>query len=308
MSSQRRGPWSQKEDNLLMHLVSMSGPLNWVRISQELTSRTPKQCRERYHQNLKPSLNHEPITPQEGALIETLVEQMGKRWAEIARKLHNRSDNAVKNWWNGSMNRRKRILGRRRNDSYDGQSSPMGYSRTAPPPPLRLSTYPQQPQYHSQTQYPQHHHHHHFQHAETAYAPHYAHPAWSRHQGMPSPSAVSPGGESADGVPSLVSDAGSVYATSPKSSAIVETPIELAPLRLGESASPVTPSFSSSPRFTSIGGRDEQLRLPPIKERTDLRPQLLTAPSSPVYPQRAAPAEEWAAERDVRMKMSNLLS
>lgn len=41
-------------------------------------------------------------------MIEHLVEEMGKRWAEIARRLGNRSDNAVKNWWNGSMNRRKR--------------------------------------------------------------------------------------------------------------------------------------------------------------------------------------------------------
>jgi Myb-like DNA-binding protein FlbD len=41
-------------------------------------------------------------------MIEQLVHEMGKRWAEIARRLGNRSDNAVKNWWNGSMNRRKR--------------------------------------------------------------------------------------------------------------------------------------------------------------------------------------------------------
>ena len=41
-------------------------------------------------------------------MIEQLVQEMGKRWAEIARRLGNRSDNAVKNWWNGSMNRRKR--------------------------------------------------------------------------------------------------------------------------------------------------------------------------------------------------------
>src|SRR5207237_10340756 len=40
--------------------------------------------------------------------MERMVNERGKRWAEIARRVRNRSDNAVKNWWNGSMNRRKR--------------------------------------------------------------------------------------------------------------------------------------------------------------------------------------------------------
>lgn len=104
----RRGPWSSNEDNQLLQLVQIHGAHNWVRISSLLGSRTPKQCRERYHQNLKPSLNHDPITPEEGALITKLVLEMGKRWAEIARHLNGRSDNAVKNWWNGGQNRKRR--------------------------------------------------------------------------------------------------------------------------------------------------------------------------------------------------------
>ncbi|KAK5056206.1 hypothetical protein LTR84_012759 [Exophiala bonariae] len=106
----RRGPWLPEEDGTLLHLVRTQGPNNWVRISQHMQHRSPKQCRERYHQNLKPTLNHEPISNEEGDVIEQLVQEMGKRWAEIARRLGNRSDNAVKNWWNGSMNRRKRSV------------------------------------------------------------------------------------------------------------------------------------------------------------------------------------------------------
>ncbi len=122
MGSHKRGPWSQGEDGYLLQLVQTQGAHNWVRISQMIGTRSPKQCRERFHQNLKPSLNHDPITPEEGAVIERLVAEMGKRWAEIARRLRGRSDNAVKNWWNGGMNRRRRIVVRRDGSSHCGQN------------------------------------------------------------------------------------------------------------------------------------------------------------------------------------------
>lgn len=108
MPQHKRGPWTQQEDELLKDLVSRMGATNWVRTSAMIGSRSPKQCRERYHQNLKPGLNHSPITEDEGNLIIQLVREKGKRWAEIARHLNGRSDNAVKNWFNGGENRRKR--------------------------------------------------------------------------------------------------------------------------------------------------------------------------------------------------------
>ncbi|KAL4929327.1 putative MYB family conidiophore development protein FlbD [Aspergillus undulatus] len=118
----RRGPWVPEEDQLLLQLVREQGPNNWVRISQHMHYRSPKQCRERYHQNLKSSLNREPISAEEGLIIERMVSEMGRCWAEIARRLGNRSDNAVKNWWNGSMNRKRRGL--------HSVTSPHSHSRT----------------------------------------------------------------------------------------------------------------------------------------------------------------------------------
>lgn len=136
----KRGPWSQHEDRSLLELVQSQGAHNWVRISQFIRTRSPKQCRERYHQNLKPSLCHDPISPEEGEIIERLVSEMGKRWAEIARRLPGRSDNAVKNWWNGGMNRRRRIVVRREGSvrgglEFDENVEPLSFARPAPVPP-----------------------------------------------------------------------------------------------------------------------------------------------------------------------------
>lgn len=135
----KRGPWSQHEDRSLLDLVQSQGAHNWVRISQFIRTRSPKQCRERYHQNLKPSLCHDPISPEEGEIIERLVSEMGKRWAEIARRLPGRSDNAVKNWWNGGMNRRRRIVVRREGSvrgglEFDENIEPLSFARPAPVP------------------------------------------------------------------------------------------------------------------------------------------------------------------------------
>lgn len=150
MVAHRRGPWSQHEDQWLVNLVARNGPHNWVRISQEIGSRSPKQCRERYHQNLKPSLNHDPITPEEGELIEKMVHEMGKRWAEIARRLKGRSDNAVKNWWNGGQNRRKRNPERPDQRPHE-QMHPSQAGYHYPPGPQGLSHHDEQhiPSYHT---------------------------------------------------------------------------------------------------------------------------------------------------------------
>ncbi len=51
-----KGPWCPSEDAQLIELVSQHGGKHWARIASLLPGRTGKQCRERWCNNLDPTL------------------------------------------------------------------------------------------------------------------------------------------------------------------------------------------------------------------------------------------------------------
>ncbi|KAL7913626.1 hypothetical protein GGI35DRAFT_217564 [Trichoderma velutinum] len=105
---QRKGPWSPEESHRLVTLVRLMGPQDWVSIASYMASRNAKQCRERYHQNLDPALRHDPISEDEARHIMDLYAKYGTAWARIAEHLPGRSDNAIKNYVNGLVNKTRR--------------------------------------------------------------------------------------------------------------------------------------------------------------------------------------------------------
>ncbi|KAK4056977.1 hypothetical protein OIO90_001877 [Microbotryomycetes sp. JL221] len=103
-----RGPWLPEEDERLISLVSQFGAEKWTAIAGDMLTRTGKQCRERWHNHLDPTINKTDWTAEEEQMIVELYEKFGSKWAEMAKHLPGRPDNAIKNHFNAALRTRVR--------------------------------------------------------------------------------------------------------------------------------------------------------------------------------------------------------
>eukprot|EP00826_Nyctotherus_ovalis_P065869 TRINITY_DN9699_c0_g1_i6.p1 TRINITY_DN9699_c0_g1~~TRINITY_DN9699_c0_g1_i6.p1 ORF type:complete len:382 (-),score=75.82 TRINITY_DN9699_c0_g1_i6:232-1377(-) len=106
-----RQMWVAKEDQLLLETLKIPAKMTWNQIAETMTRRDPettktgKQCRERFRNYLDPAILEKPWTKNEKTLFILLHRHYQNHWGEIAKYYMGRSDISIKNLFYAYMRR-----------------------------------------------------------------------------------------------------------------------------------------------------------------------------------------------------------
>ena len=83
--------WGHMEDLKLIEARNKDPYGSWIEIAKKIKGRTPRQCRDRWEQQLRPDIKHTPWTDAEDKILLQKAEELNKRWEIIAKHLKGRT-------------------------------------------------------------------------------------------------------------------------------------------------------------------------------------------------------------------------
>ncbi|KAG2454847.1 hypothetical protein HYH02_000679 [Chlamydomonas schloesseri] len=98
--------WSSAEVEALLKAVAALGSsddINWVEVAKSVPTRSGKQCREKWRNDLRPDISKDPWSSREEYIVCRVHCQVGNQWADIARFLPGRAENSIKNHYNATL-------------------------------------------------------------------------------------------------------------------------------------------------------------------------------------------------------------